>query len=67
MVGGRGCPGRVRGIRVGVGQGAEHPRRVGRGHRDWCWRCCRGRWGGIVNTASCCTFAVRRFNADFSA
>ena len=24
-------------------------------------------WGGIANRVSCCTFAVRRFSADFSA
>ena len=38
-----------------------------RGRTGWCWRCCCGWWGGIANTASCCTFAVRRFNADLSA
>ena len=59
--------GRVRGIRVGVGRVREALGRVGRGRTGWYWRCRCGWWDSIANRVSCCTFAVRRFNADLSA
>jgi len=56
---------------MGIASGAAgavgergHLGRTGRSCRTrpgvggWCWRCCCGWWGGIANTASCCTFAV---------
>ena len=59
--------GRVQDIRVGVGRVREVLGGVGRGRTGWCWRCCCGWWIGIANRMSCCAFAVRHFNADFSA
>ena len=49
-------------VRIGRGRGVLEQGRTG-----WCWRCCCGQWGGIANRVSCCTFAVRRSNADLSA
>ena len=67
MVGNRARPGRVRGGLGRLSRVREALGGSGRGRAGWCWRCCCGWWGGIANRVSCCTFAVRRFNADLSA
>ena len=67
MSGGRGRPGRGGSGLGRLGRVRKALGGVGRGRTGWCWRCCCGRRGSVTNTASCCTFAVRRFNADLSA
>ena len=67
MAGGRGHPGRGGSGLGRLSQVREVLGGVGRGRTGRCWGCFCGWWDSLMNKVSCCTFAVRRFNAGLSA